>query len=456
MQTDFKKIMTQIPEIGEDMHKLMVELFPICRSITGNGLRKTLKILKNHIQLEIFEVPTKTKAFDWEVPREWNINDAYIKNSKGKKIVDFRKSNLHVLNYSIPINKKISLEELKLHLHSLPERPDVIPYHTSYYNEDWGFCITHNQLLRLEEDEYEVFIDTTLEDGSLSYGEYFIKGKSEDEVLFSCYTCHPSMCNDNLSGVVLVTFLAKYLKNISLQYSYRFLFVPETIGAIVWLNRNEQNVVKIKHGLVATCVGDAGISTYKKSRQGDAEIDQIVIDVLKKSGDNYKITSFDPLGSDERQFCSPGFNLPVGSLRRSSPPNFPEYHTSADNTEFVKAKYLADSFSKYMKVILKLEENFGNFYPKNNEEKLPKLASKNDQVFLNLNPKCEPKLDKTGVYRKIGGQNSNNALTIMWLLNYSDGKHSLHDITLRSGIDFKEIKQTAELLRVKKLLKRIL
>ena len=158
MQVDFKKIMTQIPEIGEDMHKLMVELFPICRSITGNGLRKTLKILKNHVPLEMFEVPTKTKAFDWEVPREWNINDAYIKNSKGKKIVDFRKSNLHVLNYSIPINKKISLEELKLHLHSLPERPDVIPYHTSYYNEDWGFCITHNQLLQLEEDGYEIRI----------------------------------------------------------------------------------------------------------------------------------------------------------------------------------------------------------------------------------------------------------------------------------------------------------
>jgi len=457
MQTVFKKIITQIPEIGEDMHKLMVELFPICRSITGNGLRKTLKILKNHVPLEMFEVPTKTKAFDWEVPREWNINDAYIKNSKGKKIVDFKKSNLHVLNYSIPINKKISLEELKLHLHSLPEHPDVIPYRTSYYNEDWGFCITHNQLLQLEEDKYEVFIDTTLEDGSLTYGEYFVKGKSEDEVLFSCYPCHPSMCNDNLSGVVLLTFLAKHLKNLSLQYSYRFLFIPETIGAIVWLSRNEKNVGKIKHGLVATCVGDPGILTYKKSRQDKADIDQTVIEVLKNSGDEYKIVNFNPLGSDERQFCSPGFNLPVGSLRRSDARMFPEYHTSADNTEFVKAKYLADSFSKYFQVIFKLEENFGIHSSKKHEEELPEIDSKNDQVFVSLNPKCEPKLDKIGVYRKLGGPALNNdTLTSLWILNYSDGKHSLYDISLRSGINFKQIKQIAELLQKKKLLKQIL
>jgi len=455
MESNFQNIIAQIPVIGEDMHELMIELFPICRSITGNGLRKTLKILKNHIPLEIFEVPTKTKAFDWEVPREWNITDAYIKNSKGEKIVDFKKSNLHVLNYSTPINKKISLDELKLHLHSLPEYSDVIPYRTSYYNENWGFCITHNQLLQLEEDEYEVFIDTTLEDGSLTYGEYFIKGESEDEVLLSCYPCHPSMCNDNLSGIVLLTLLAKHLKKLSLQYSYRFLFIPETIGSIVWLSRNEMNVAKIKHGLVATCVGDSGISTYKKSRQGNTEIDQTVIEVLKKSGDDYKIMNFDPLGSDERQFCSPGFNLPVGSLRKTNPANFPEYHTSADNTEFVKAKYLADSFSKYFKVILKLEENFGKFYSKNNEE-LPEIDNKNDQVFLNLNPKCEPKLDKTVLYRKIGGAVHNDALTILWVLNYSDGKHSLRDISLRSGIDFKQIKQTAELLQDKKLLKRIL
>ena len=453
---ELQKLKKEMSEIGTEMHDIMVKLYPICRSITGDGVRKTLDIISEQIPLEKHEIPTGTEVFDWTVPKEWNVKDAYVKKSNGEKIIDFQKSNLHVLNYSVPVHKTVSLSELKDHLFTLPDQPALIPYRTSYYSENWGFCITHNQFLQLKEDEYEVVIDSTLEHGSLSYGEYFIKGKSEGEVLLSCYTCHPSMCNDNLSGIVLLTFLAKHLKNLSLQYSYRFLFIPETIGAIVWLYRNEQNVAKIKHGLVATCVGDSGILTYKKSRQGNAEIDQTVIEVLKKSGDNYKITNFEPLGSDERQFCSPGFNLPVGSLRRTKPPNFPEYHTSADNTEFVQAKYLADSFSKYFKVILKLEENFGNFSSKNNEEELPEIDSKNDQVFLNLNPKCEPKLDKAGLYRKIGGQNTNDALTILWILNYSDGKHSLRDISLRSEIDFKQIKQTAELLHKKKLLKRIL
>ena len=405
MSSNFENIMMNIPEIGDSMYELMVELFPICRSITGNGLRKSLQILKNHIPLDILEVPSGTKVFDWTVPREWNINDAYIKNSKGKKIVDFKKSNLHVLNYSIPIHKKISLKELKPHLHSLPEHPGVIPYRTSYYKENWGFCITHNQLLQLENDEYEVFIDSTLQDGSLTYGEYLIKGKSEDEVLFSCYPCHPSMCNDNLSGVVLLTFLAKHLKNLSLKYSYRFLFVPETIGAITWLSRNEHNVMKIKHGLVVTCVGDPGILSYKKSRQGNAEIDQTVIEVLKNSGDDYKIMDFYPTGSDERQFCSPGFNLPVGSLERTFAPDFPEYHTSADNTEFVQGEYLADTFSKYLKVVFKLEENFGKFKPKNDKRIMKNIKeNKNDKVFLNLNPKCEPQLGKRNLYHVIGSQ----------------------------------------------------
>jgi len=453
--SEFQKL-KKIPEIGTEMYDMMVKLYPICRSITGDGVRKTLDIISEQVPLEKHEIPTGTEVFDWIVPKEWNITDAYVKKSNGEKIIDFQKSNLHVLNYSVPVHKTISLSELKDHLFTLPDQPTLIPYRTSYYYENWGFCITHNQFLQLEEDEYKVVIDSTLEDGSLSYGEYFIKGKSKDEVLLTCYTCHPSMCNDNLSGVVLLTFLAKHLKNLSLQYSYRFLFIPETIGSIVWLYRNEQNVSKIKHGLVATCVGDPGISTYKKSRQGNAEIDQTVIEILKKSGDDYKITNFEPLGGDERQFCSPGFNLPVGSLRRTKPPNFPEYHTSADNTEFVQATYLADSFSKYFKIILKLEENFGNFYSKNNEEEPLEIDSKNDQVFLSLNPKCEPKLDKAGVYRKIGGKRDNDSLTILWVLSYADGKHSLRDISLRSGIDFKQIKQAAKLLQTKKLLKRIL
>ena len=450
------KLEKEIPEIGTEMYDMMVKLYPICRSITGDGVRKTLDIIFEQIPLEKHEIPTNTEVFDWTVPKEWNIKDAYVKKPNGEKIIDFKKSNLHILNYSIPVHKTVSLSELKDHLFTLPDQPALIPYRTSYYYENWGFCIAHNQLLQLEEDEYEVVIDSTLEDGSLSYGEYFIKGESEGEVLLSCYVCHPSMCNDNLSGVVLLAFLAKHLKNLSLKYSYRFLFIPETIGSIAWMCRNEHNLKKIKHGLVVTCVGDPGILSYKKSRKGNAEIDLTVIDVLKKSGDDYKIMDYKPVGSDERQFCSPGFNLPVGSLLRTGATYFTEYHTSADNTEFVKAKYLADSFSKYFKVILKLEENFGKFYSKNNEEELPEIDSKNDQVFLNLNPKCEPKLDKIGVYRKIGGERYNDSLTILWVLNFSDGKHSLRHISLRSGIDFKQIKQTAELLQEKKLLKRIL
>jgi len=453
---EFQKLKKEASGIGTEMYDMIVKLYPICRSITGDGVRKTLDIISEQIPLEKYEITTGTEVFDWTIPKEWNIKDAYVKKSNGEKIINFQKSNLHVLNYSVPVHKTVSLSELKDHLFTLPNQPELIPYRTSYYHENWGFCIPYNQFLQLEEDEYEVIIDSTLEDGSLSYGEYFVKGESDDEVLFSCYTCHPSMCNDNLSGVVLLTFLAKHLKNLSLQYSYRFLFIPETIGAIAWLCRNEHNIKKIKHGLVATCVGDPGILSYKKSRRGNTEIDQTVIDVLKNSGDDYKIMDYEPIGSDERQFCSPGFNLPVGTLQRTSPPNFPEYHTSADNTSFVQPKYLADSFSKYFKVILKLEENFGKFYSKNNEEELPEIDSKNDQVFLNLSPKCEPKLDKTGLFRKIGGEKYNDALTILWVLNYSDGKHSLRHISLRSGIDFKQIKQTAKLLHEKKLLKRIL
>ena len=462
MNSNFENILNKIPEIGKNMHELMIELFPICRSITGNGVRQSLQILQNHISLDISEIPSGTKVFDWTIPREWNINNAYIKNSKGEKIIDFKKSNLHVLNYSTPIRTKLSLQELLPHLHSLPDQPNVIPYRTSYYKENWGFCITHNQLINLQDDEYEVVIDSTLENGSLTYAEFFIQGESNDEVLFSCYTCHPSMCNDNLSGVVLFTFLAKHLKNLSLKYSYRFLFIPETIGAITWLSQNESNVKKIKHGLVAYCVGDPGNSSYKKSRQGNAEIDQIVMEVLKDTGEEHKVVDFFPTGSDERQFCSPGFNLPVGALVRTFAPEFSEYHTSADNTEFVKAQYLGDTLSKYVKVITKLEENFGKFKP-NDKEKLGKsIKEKNDRIFLNLNPKCEPQLGKRKLYHDIGSQIPSqggkkiiNQFALLWVLNYSDGFHYLSDIVKLSGYDLIDIENSADALVKSHLLKEL-
>ena len=440
----------------------MITLYPICRSITGKGIEDTLKHIQKRIPINITYTRTGTDAFDWKVPKEWNIKDAWIKNSKGEKIVDLKDHYLHVLNYSIPVNAKMSLQELLPHLHSLPEQPTVIPYRTSYYKENWGFCISHNQLLNLQDDEYEVVIDSTLENGSLTCAEFFIPGESEDEVLFSCYTCHPSMCNDNLSGVVLFTFLAKHLQNLKLKYSYRFLFVPETIGAITWLSQNESKIKKIKHGLVAYCVGDSGNSSYKKSRMGNAEIDQVVMEVLKNSGDEYNVVDFFPTGSDERQFCSPGFNLPMGALVRTFAPDFSQYHTSADDAEFVKAEYLADTLSKYVKVISKLEENFGKFKSNDNKEFDKIIPKKNDRIFQNLNPKCEPQLGKRKLYHDIGSQIPSqggkkiiNQFALLWVLNYSDGFHYLSDIAKLSGYDLTDIENAADALVESNLLKEV-
>jgi len=429
----FTAIISQANLIGNEMYHLIEELYPICRSITGNGVRETHRIIGKHVTLNTHEISTGTNVFDWTIPKEWNIKNAYVLDPKGNKIIDFQKSNLHILNYSIPIDKKMTLKELKTHLHTLPDQPNLIPYLTTYYNEDWGFCITHNQLLQLEEGEYHIFIDTTLENGGLTYSEYFLKGQTSDEILITCYTCHPSLCNDNLSGVALVTLLAKYISNMDLKYSYRFLFIPETIGAITWLSFNQSTISKIKHGLVVTCVGDSGISTYKKTRMGDTEIDKVVENVLKNSGDDYTILNFFPFGSDERQFCSPGFNLPVGSLMKTPYGKFPEYHTSADNLQFIKKESLIDSFLKYLSIIFILENN---------------------DSYVNLNPKCEPQLGKRGLYEPVGGQKSQDELkqSILWVLNLSDGNHSLLDISNLSQIEFNSIKNAADILLENSLL----
>jgi len=419
--------------IGNEMHELIQKLFPICRSITGNGIRETLRIIQEHIPIEIKEIPSGTKVFDWTIPKEWNIKDAYIKKLDGEKIIDFSKTNLHVLHYSVPIRKKIKLKDLKEHLHTLPDQPELIPYLTSYYNEDWGFCLSEKQLENMKDDEYEVCIDSTLENGHLTYGELTLKGQTDDVVLLSCYVCHPSICNDNLSGISLLTFLAKKMSKMNLRYTYRFLFIPETIGAITWLSLNEENISKIKHGLVATCVGDPGNSTYKKSRDGNCEIDNIVEKVLIESGQPFKILDFWPSGSDERQFSSPGFNLKVGSLMRTVYDQFPEYHTSADNLDFVKPQFLEDSFKKYFMTVFLLEHN---------------------TIYRNLNPKCEPQLGKRGLYSLIGGKKHEriDKMAIMWILNLSDGKNSLLDISYKSKIDFYQIKKAADVLYEKKLL----
>jgi aminopeptidase-like protein len=413
--------------IGEDLYRFISELYPICRSITGEGARETLRLIGKRIPLEIHEVPSGAQVFDWVVPKEWNIKDAYIKSPQGERVVDFRNSNLHVINYSIPVHRKISRDELKKHLFAMPEHPDWIPYRTAYYKEDWGFCLTHNQLLALNEDEYEVCIDATLEPGSLSYGECYLTGQTTDEVLITTHICHPSLCNDNLSGIAVTTLLASLLSGFQLRYSYRFLFIPATIGSITWLCRNESKLPNIKHGLVVTLLGDPGQSTYKKSRCGIAAIDRAAAHVLKHSGAAYSVVDFHPYGYDERQFCSPGFNLPVGCLMRTPNGCFPEYHSSADDLSFVQPEYLADSFSKCVSILYLLENN---------------------RSYLNKNPKCEPQLGKRGLYQMIGGAGDGgvDTVSLLWVLNLSDANHSLLDIAEKSNLDFRKIKNSADVL----------
>lgn len=407
---------------GEEMYALIRRLYPICRSITGNGVRETLRLIGEQIPLSLFEVPTQTQVFDWTVPKEWNIRDAYIKNRQGDRLVDFRACNLHVVSYSVPVHQNLKAEELRPHLFSLPEHPEWIPYRTSYYREFWGFCVTQKQLQELMADPaevYEVCIDASLEPGSLTYAECYLPGQDEDEVLISCHICHPSMANDNLSGISLAVALAQALAQSPRRYSYRFLFIPGAIGSITWLCLNEARVGRIKHGLVLTCVGDSGKVQYKKSRRGAAEIDRVVAHVLRHYGLDYGLMDYYPYGYDERQYCSPGFNLPVGVLMRSQHGTFPEYHTSADNLDFVRPEALADSLAVALSSLAVLEKN---------------------AVYRNQNPKCEPQLGKRGLY--------DNALqmAILWVLNLSDGDHTLLDIADRAGMDFFRIAEAAERL----------
>lgn len=411
---------------GQELHRFASELFPICRSITGNGIRETLGRIQELIPLKIHEVASGTKVFDWEVPKEWNIHDAYVQDSSGTKVIDFQKHSLHILNYSVPVRTRLSLSELRPHLHTISEHPDWIPYRTSYYKPEWGFCLRHRALEALQEGEYEVCIDTTLEDGHLSYGEVLLPGESSDEVLISVHACHPSLANDNLSGVTVATFLARLLSEKKRRYSYRFVFIPGTIGAITWLARNQETAKRVRHGLVLTCVGDAGGFHYKKSRRGSAEIDRAMAHVLKHCGEPFDVLEFSPYGYDERQYCSPGFNLPVGCLMRSVWGTFPEYHTSADNLEFIQADKLARSLRVCARAIEVLEGN---------------------RSYRNLSPYCEPQLGKRGLYGSRGGQAIQDEIYArLWVLNLSDGGHSLLEIAERSELPFSLIREAADAL----------
>jgi aminopeptidase-like protein len=414
-------------EAGEAMHRFAAELYPICRSITGEGIRSTLRLIQQRIPLDINDVESGTPVFDWNVPKEWNIRDAYIKNREGRRVVDFQQCNLHVLNYSAPVRATLPLSELKPHLFTIPERPDWIPYRTSYYQENWGFCLSHNQMLELEDGEYEVVIDSTLESGRLAYGECYLAGESTDEVLISCHACHPSLANDNLSGLAVATFLAELLKTQERRYSYRFLFIPGTIGAITWLALNREAAGRIRHGLVLTCVGDAGGFHYKKSRRGDTEIDRAAAHVLAHQDEPFEVLEFSPYGYDERQYCSPGFNLAVGCLMRSVWGTFPEYHTSADSLDFIHPEKLAGSLRVCAAIVDVLENN---------------------RRYINRNPYCEPQLGRRNLYRPTGGDGVGVEISArLWVLNLSDGEHSLLDIAERSGLPFHAIRDAADVLK---------
>jgi aminopeptidase-like protein len=418
---------TARPDVGEELHELVADLYPITRSITGDGVRETLRRIGEIVPLEVHEVPTGTQALDWTVPREWNIRDAYVKDSRGRRVIDFGASNLHVVGYSTPVETRAPLGELKEHLFTIPEHPDWIPYRTSYYRESWGFCLRHNALLDLDDDVYDVRIDSTLEDGHLTYGEYYLPGDREAEVLISTHVCHPSLANDNVSGLAVATLLARALAERPRRLSYRFVFVPGTIGAIVWLSRNRETVSRIEHGLVLTGVGDGGRPTYKRSRRGNADIDRAVEHVLRHSGDDYEALDFSPYGYDERQYCSPGFDLPVGCFMRTPWGRYPEYHTSADDLDFVSAAALADSFAKLLGALNAVDQNV---------------------AYINLSPYGEPQLGRRGLYRSAGGRKdeSNSELALLWVLNLSDSAHTLLDIAERSGLAFDTVRAAADAL----------
>jgi aminopeptidase-like protein len=411
---------------GTRMHDLATRLYPLCRSITGDGVRETMRQLAERIPLEVTEVPTGTQVLDWTIPDEWNIRDAYVATADGRRVIDFAASNLHVVSYSEPVRTTMTLRELRQFLHVHDKNRDWVPYRTSYYVRTWGFCLASRTLDELDDDAlYEVVVDSTLAPGSLTYGECFLPGERGDEVLLSTHVCHPSLANDNLSGVALLTELAALLANRPRKLSYRVLFVPGTIGSIAWLARNEARLDSVMAGLVVACVGDSGRLTYKRSRRGNALVDRAGSHVVGRGGG--RILDFVPWGWDERQYNSPGFDLPVGCLTRSLEGEFPEYHSSADDLELIRPDRLEQSLHAMLEVLDVLEH---------------------DNTLVSLSPKGEPQLGKRGLYRATGGEAAGDAqLAMLWVLNQSDGSHSLLEIAERSGLPFEAIRGASDRLR---------
>lgn len=435
---------------GDSIFALARELFPICRSITGSGLRETLQRIVREIPISIREVPSGTPVLDWSVPNEWNIREAWIRDAGGNEVVNMRSSNLHIVNYSAPVCARMDLSELKAHLHTLPDRPEWIPYKTSYYRREWGFCLAHRIFLELLPGEYDVCIDSSLAPGSLSYGEWVLPGSSHEEFLVSAHCCHPSLANDNLSGIVVSVALAQLLSARSKRhFTYRFLFAPGTIGAIAWLAANHHSAQQIRHGIVLTCVGDRGPFTYKRSRRGDAEIDRAAEHVLRESSDQNRVIDFSPYGYDERQFCSPGFDLPVGCLMRSQHGTFPEYHTSADNLSFISADKLEETLRTLVRIIDVIE--LGRAQPTRTALTLSEEVGARARSFRNLAPYGEPQLGKYGFYEAFRG----DQMPALWVLNLSDGRHSLGQIAARASLPFDTVEKAADVLATLGLVREV-
>jgi aminopeptidase-like protein len=415
--------------LGRELMDLVRELYPICRSITGDGVRETLRLVARKLPLELHEVPSGTPVLDWTVPDEWNARDAWIKNAAGERVVDFRRHNLHLVSYSEPVApRRIARAELVEHLHALPAHPDWIPYRTSYYHRTWGFCVTQKQLDALTDPEYEVCVDTRLEPGHLSYGELFLPGERSDEILFSAHVCHPSLCDDNLSGIAVASAVARALAaRERRRFSYRFLFIPGTIGSLTWLARNRERTARIRGGMTLVCLGDERTFTYKRSFAADAPIDRAAELVLARGAKPYEAIDFFPYGYDERQFNSPGFRIPIGSLMRGRHGRFDEYHTSADSPDFVRADQLVDAVETVLAIADVLE---------------------GDVRYRSLSPYGEPQLGRRGIYRALGGEADPEALSLamLWVLSLGDGEHTLVDAAERSGLAFATVRAAATLL----------
>ena len=431
------------------MLDLIRELFPICRSIAGDGLRESIRRIAQRVPLAIHEVPTGTPAFDWTVPQEWSLRRATLRGPDGAVIADTDDSNLHLVNYSTPFVGTMTLDALQPHLHSMPDEPSRIPYRTSYYKPTWGFCLADDVRRAMAAGDYKVSVDTKIRDGALTYGELVIPGRSDREVLFSTHCCHPSLANDNLSGIAVAVELARRLISRDNALTYRFVFAPGTIGAIVWLSCNVATTKRIVAGLTLSCLGDRGAFTFKRSRQGDSPIDRAAELALDGVG---SIRDFIPYGYDERQYCSPGFDLPVGCLMRSSHGEFAEYHTSADDCSFVNEASLLGSVDMLERIVANVERlaiDVGG-----RRERRPVGSGPR---YQNLYPYCEPQLGQRGLYAMTGGLAHAPTLqmALLWALNYSDGLHGTDWIASRAKIDVAIVDRAVEQLVQASLLERV-